>query len=74
MGFPVLEKKHLRAYFGNSFGKKGLEFPLALLAPIDLAEAVRFELTEDSHPRQFSRLLHSTTLPSFQNSRDYRGI
>ena len=32
-----------------------------------LAEAVRFELTEDSHPRQFSRLLHSTALPSFRN-------
>jgi hypothetical protein len=31
-----------------------------------LAEAVRFELTEDSHPRQFSRLLHSTALPRFQ--------
>ncbi len=30
-----------------------------------LAEAVRFELTEDSHPRQFSRLVHSTALPSF---------
>ena len=30
------------------------------------AEAVRFELTEDSHPRQFSRLLHSTALPRFQ--------
>ena len=33
-----------------------------------LAEAVRFELTEDSHPRQFSRLLHSTALPRFQRS------
>lgn len=31
-----------------------------------MAEAVRFELTEDSHPRQFSRLLHSTALPRFQ--------
>ncbi len=31
----------------------------------DLAEAVRFELTEDFHPRQFSRLVHSTALPSF---------
>ena len=31
-----------------------------------LAEAVRFELTEDSHPRQFSRLLHSTALPRFR--------
>ena len=30
-----------------------------------LAEAVRFELTEDFHPRQFSRLVHSTTLPRF---------
>ena len=30
-----------------------------------LAEAVRFELTEDFHPRQFSRLVHSTALPSF---------
>ena len=30
-----------------------------------MAEAVRFELTEDSHPRQFSRLLHSTALPRF---------
>ena len=32
----------------------------------NLAEAVRFELTEDSHPRQFSRLLHSTALPRFR--------
>lgn len=30
-----------------------------------LAEAVRFELTEDSHPRRFSRLVHSTALPRF---------
>jgi len=30
-----------------------------------LAEAVRFELTEGFHPRQFSRLVHSTALPSF---------
>ncbi len=35
------------------------------LSRVFLAEAVRFELTEDSHPRQFSRLLHSTALPSF---------
>jgi len=26
---------------------------------------VRFELTEDFHPRQFSRLVHSTALPLF---------
>ena len=30
-----------------------------------LAEAVRFELTEDSHPRRFSRPVHSTALPRF---------
>ena len=32
-----------------------------------LAEAVRFELTEGSHPRRFSRPLHSTALPRFRN-------
>ena len=31
-----------------------------------VAEAVRFELTEDSHPRRFSRPVHSTALPSFR--------
>ena len=36
-----------------------------------LAEAVRFELTKGSHPRQFSRLLHSTTLPRFHNQDQY---
>ena len=30
-----------------------------------MAEEVRFELTEDFHPRQFSRLVHSTALPLF---------
>jgi hypothetical protein len=34
-----------------------------------LAEAVRFELTEVVKPRQFSRLLHSTALPSFLGSK-----
>jgi hypothetical protein len=38
-------------------------FSLYLYRPV--AEAVRFELTEDFHPRQFSRLVHSTTLPRF---------
>jgi hypothetical protein len=79
-GFSILaaflsrqeSKSHSPRSFGNDFGKKGQRSPLALLIPIDLAEAVRFELTEDSHPRQFSRLLHSTTLPSFQNSGDYK--
>src|SRR3546814_919294 len=33
-----------------------------------LAEAVRFELTEGLHLRQFSRLLHSTTLPRFRSA------
>jgi hypothetical protein len=32
---------------------------------VNLAEEVRFELTEDFHPRQFSRLVHSTALPLF---------
>jgi hypothetical protein len=35
-----------------------------------LAEAVRFELTEGSHPRRFSRPVHSTALPSFR-ARNY---
>ena len=52
-------------YFGNDFGNKGVVLPQTLVIPIDLAEAVRFELTEDFHPRQFSRLVHSTTLPRF---------
>ncbi len=43
-----------------------------------MAEAVRFELTEDLHPRQFSRLMHSTTLPSLRLSPPknfhYRGL
>ena len=33
-----------------------------------MAEEVRFELTEDFHPRQFSRLVHSTALPLFLRS------
>jgi hypothetical protein len=32
---------------------------------LNLAEAVRFELTNGSHRRQFSRLLPSTTRPRF---------
>jgi hypothetical protein len=31
----------------------------------EVAEAVRFELTEDANPRRFSRPVHSTALPSF---------
>jgi hypothetical protein len=51
--------------FGNDFGNKADGLPKTLVIPVDLAEAVRFELTEDFHPRQFSRLVHSTALPSF---------
>ena len=51
--------------FGNDFGNKAVVLPQTLVIPIDLAEEVRFELTEDFHPRQFSRLVHSTALPLF---------
>lgn len=50
---------------GNDFGNKALVLLQTFTKAIDLAEAVRFELTEDFHPRQFSRLVHSTALPSF---------
>ena len=41
---------------------------------VRLAEAVRFELTEGSHPRRFSRPLHSTALPRFRNQDEhYKG-
>jgi len=39
-----------------------------------VAEAVRFELTEGFHPRQFSRLVHSTTLPRFLGSYYYKDL
>ena len=32
---------------------------------LNLAEAVRFELTEGVNPRRFSRPVHSTALPRF---------
>jgi hypothetical protein len=51
--------------FGNDFGNKAVVSLQTLVMPIDLAEEVRFELTEDFHPRQFSRLVHSTALPLF---------
>ena len=38
---------------------------VTLFLCMHLAEEVRFELTEDFHPRQFSRLVHSTALPLF---------
>ena len=49
----------------NGFGNKSAASPYTLVIPIELAEEVRFELTEDFHPRQFSRLVHSTALPLF---------
>ena len=49
----------------DGFGNKGVISLQTLVIPIDLAEEVRFELTEDFHPRQFSRLVHSTALPLF---------
>ena len=51
--------------FGHAFGNEDFELLHTLVKPINLAEEVRFELTEDFHPRQFSRLVHSTALPSF---------
>ena len=44
------------------------KLPLGEPADEPLAEAVRFELTNGSHRRQFSRLLPSTTRPRFQKS------
>ena len=58
-------KNHPQDGFGNAFGNKGVVSLQTLVIPIDLAEEVRFELTEDFHPRQFSRLVHSTALPLF---------
>ena len=57
--------------FGNTFGNKGVVSLQTLVIPIDLAEEVRFELTEDFHPRQFSRLVHSTALPLFHMRKSY---
>ena len=50
---------------GNNFGNKGVVSPQTLVIPIDLAEAVRFELTEVVKLRRFSRPVHSTALPRF---------
>ena len=35
-----------------------------------MAEAVRFELTMGANPRQFSRLVHSTTLPRLRTAEE----
>ena len=39
-----------------------------------VAEAVRFELSEDLRPRRFSRPVHSTALPRFHAAKFYQGI
>lgn len=39
--------------------------PLKIKGLNSLAEGVRFELTKGLRPRQFSRLVHSTALPTF---------
>ena len=58
-------KNHPKVAFSPVFAEKAVLFQPILAMPVVLAEAVRFELTEDFHPRQFSRLVHSTALPSF---------
>ena len=63
--YEYKRKAILRDGFGNDFGNKGVVSLQTLVIPIDMAEEVRFELTEDFHPRQFSRLVHSTALPLF---------
>ena len=37
-----------------------------------VADGVRFELTEGVNPRRFSRPLHSTALPSIRGNRIFR--
>jgi hypothetical protein len=66
-GEPVATKKKAtpKDGFGHAFGNEDFELLQTLVKPINLAEEVRFELTEDFHPRQFSRLVHSTALPLF---------
>ena len=65
MQFANQQKNHPKVVFGNDFGNKAVVWLQTLVIPIDLAEEVRFELTKDFHPRQFSRLVHSTALPLF---------
>ena len=67
----VFNTNYWRAVAANIFWWKGWwkenkNGPLGSVVACFLAEAVGFEPTEDSHPRQFSRLLHSTALPRFQ--------
>ena len=50
---------------GNNFGNKGVVSPQTLVIPIDLAEAVRFELTNGFPLPVFKTgaIDHSATLP-----------
>jgi hypothetical protein len=52
-------------FAGTPIAGLGKQLGTMGVAAVTLAEAVRFELTEVVKPRQFSRLLHSTALPSF---------
>jgi hypothetical protein len=47
-------------------GERGFARVAGAVVHFKLAEAVRFELTEELPLRQFSRLLHSTALPRFR--------
>src|SRR5450830_1471192 len=49
-----------------SLGNRGLIVQTWTTLNMFLAEGVRFELTKAITPRQFSRLVHSTALPTFQ--------
>lgn len=55
---PIWPPTPRRPFFAEATGKLGFRDKLA--------EAVRFELTRDVNPRQFSRLLPSTTRPRFR--------
>ncbi len=54
--------------------KKDLRNAGVLPPQAKMAEAVRFELTEDLRPRRFSRPVHSTALPRFHRLKFYQGI
>ena len=42
--------------------------PTEIVTKEQVADGVRFELTEGVNPRRFSRPLHSTALPSIRGS------
>ena len=52
--------------FGSDFGNKAFGLPQTLEIPVDLAEAVRFELTDPFEPPVFKTgaIDHSATLPA----------